>query len=314
MQYRTLGNTGIRVSAVGLGTVSLGVDYGIDAPGEFGRPRESAAIELLEEAAERGINLFDTAPAYGESERLLGIALGDRPECIIATKISVPVDSNGERVRGTVLRDLIMASLEASLQSLRRDRLDVVQIHNATSDILSEGEIIEVLMEARDEGLVRHVGATIYTEGEALTAIETGAIEVLQVPYSLIDRRMESRVLGVAEKAGVAVLSRSTLLKGILTSKVQWVPEELRELRDAAEGIKRVLECSWDELPQMALRFSLSATGIVSVLVGVRTADELRAALEAEEEGPLPEGDTEATRPFTLSDEHLVNPSHWDVP
>ena len=207
-----------------------------------------------------------------------------------------------------------MASLEASLQSLRRDTLDVVQIHNATTDILREREITEVLMEARDDGLLRHIGATIYTEAEALAAIETGAVEVLQVPYSLIDRRMESCVLDAAGRDGVGVLSRSTLLKGMLTPKVQWAPKELRELRDAAEGIRRALQCSWDELPQKALRFGLSATHIASVLVGVRTADELRAALDAEKEGPLSERDIEAARPFSLSDERLVNPSHWDVP
>jgi len=313
MQYRTLGSTGIRVSAVSLGTVSLGVDYGIDVPGGFGRPQESEAVDLLIEAAECGITLFDTAPAYGDSERLLGIAFGDRPECVIATKVSVPVDSSGERVRGTALRDSIMSSLEESLHRLHRDSLDVVQIHNATSDILREGEITEVLEDARDEGLVRHVGATIYTEGEALTAIEAGAIQVLQVPYSLIDRRMEARVLVAAERAGVGVLSRSTLLKGMLTPKVQWAPKELHKLRDAAEGIRRALQCSWDELPQEALRFSLSAASISSVLIGARTADELRVALDAEREGPLPDECIEATRPFVLSDERLVNPSHWDV-
>jgi aryl-alcohol dehydrogenase-like predicted oxidoreductase len=75
------------VSALSLGTVSLGVDYGIDAPGGFGRPDEQDAIRLVREAVDRGVTLVDTAPAYGASERIVGLAIGGDRRVLIATKV-----------------------------------------------------------------------------------------------------------------------------------------------------------------------------------------------------------------------------------
>src|SRR3989339_1448475 len=90
MRYRTLGKTGLKVSLLSFGTVALGVDYGIEIPAGYGRPTEDQALGLLHSAVDQGVNFFDTAPAYGESERLLGKALKKQPNCYVATKVTIP--------------------------------------------------------------------------------------------------------------------------------------------------------------------------------------------------------------------------------
>jgi len=314
MNYRTLGRTGLRVSVIALGTVSLGVDYGIKVPGEFGRPTKSEAIRLLQQAADAGINLFDTAPAYGESELLVGQALGSQPECYVATKVSIPRDTNGIPMHGTQLRQAVQSSLESSLRALRREVLDIVQIHNATVEVIARGEMAQALLDARQHGKLRFLGASVYTEAEASAVIEAGCFDVLQVPYNLLDQRMARRVFPAAQQAGVGILVRSAFLKGALTAKAQWLPPDLAELREAVEQAKDVLAGSWQALPEMALRFCLSAPQMATVLVGVRTLSELRQALKAAEAGPLQAELLSRVPVLALREERLLNPSYWSVP
>jgi aryl-alcohol dehydrogenase-like predicted oxidoreductase len=314
MRYQTLGRTGLQVSAVAVGTVSLGVDrYGIEVPGEFGWPGEQNAVNLIRQAVDQGINLFDTAPAYGESERLLGQALTGSL-AYVATKVAVPKDRDNHLLTGTALPRAIMESVDASLRNLGREALDIVQIHNATVEVIDQGEMALVLMEARDRGKIRALGASVYTEAEALAAIRAGCFEVLQVPYNLLDQEMAGRVFPAAARQGVGLMVRSAFLKGVLSAKAQWLPPEMARLRQAAESLRDTLEVPWEALPETALRFCLSAPEVATVLVGLRTVEELDAALQAAARGPLPEALMTRTPGLALTDRHLVNPSYWPVP
>jgi len=314
LNFQPLGKTGIQVSALALGTVSLGIDYGIKVPGEFGRPSEAEVIHLLQQAADAGINLFDTAPAYGESERLIGRAIGRRSDCHIATKVLIPLDANGCPLSGTRLRQAVQKSLEKSRYALQRDVLDIVQIHNATEEIIVRGEFAEVLSQAQQQGMVRFLGASVYGEKAALAVIEAGCFDVLQVAYNVLDQRMAARVFPAAELAGIGIIARSVFLKGALTAKARWLPAELTPLRQAAERAKDILAGSWQALPQAALCFCLSTPRVATVLVGVRTLPELEQALKAAEAGPLSADLLAQAYTLALTNEHLLNPSHWSVP
>ena len=310
---RPLGNTGIEVSSVALGTVELGMDYGIQAPGEYGRPTEEEAIRLLHEAADCGINVFDTAPAYGTSEELLGRALSKRSECLIATKVNIPLDDDRRSLVGKGLQNSIYASLTNSLRALRRDRLDIVQIHNATVALFVSDEWRAVMENSRQQGLVRLWGASVYTEEEALAAIQSGLCHILQVPYNLLDQKMAERVIPCAEEAAVAIMVRSAYLKGVLTEKAEWLPDALKPLESVVSDIRCQLGVSWKELSQMALRFCLSTLGVSTVLVGLRTHEELHATLESVELGALSPGEFRLAQTWALHDEPLLNPSYWPV-
>lgn len=311
MLRRPLGNTGLVVSGLAIGTVSLGLDYGLPDPSGFGKPSEHDAVNLLRTAAEKGINLYDTAPAYGDAERLLGLAFGNRDDIYVATKISVPLDSAGKRLHGKALSFEIRESLVTSLNRLDREVLDIVQIHNATTELLAEGEIQSILLEARKDGLVRFVGASVYGEPAASAVVSSGAFQVLQVAVNLLDQRMFKEVLPAASRAKIGVLARSALLKGVLSSKAASLPQALARLRSASDRAREALEATWEGLPSMALRYCMSRPEISATLAGTRTISELHDAIAAANAGPLPDPLLARTPALALNDEALLDPSTW---
>lgn len=313
MNYRILGRTGLKVSSISFGTVELGVDYGIQKPGKSNQPDRDEALYLLQYAADNGINLFDTAPGYGSSEELLGLAIGSRSDCYVTTKVSIPI-SNGKALKGPELLKKVYGSLEKSLRALQRDVLDIVQIHNATEEVMNQGDITEALFNARQSGKVRFIGVSVYGEEPALTAIRLGHFDVIQVAYNLLDQRMAQNVFPLGQASNIGIISRSALLKGALTERARWLPDELTELRQASERINSTYGISWDTLPQLAIRFCLSSKFIHTVLLGVSNNRELDIAISAALEGPLNEEKLNIAMNFAMNDENLLNPFYWSIP
>jgi len=159
MDYIQLGATDLRVSRLGVGTAAFGLDrYGITAPGE-GSVDPAEGIANIHRAVEGGVNFFDTAPAYGRSEELLGEALADHKDCLVATK--VPIPENVDEISQSELTHRVNESLAESLRRLRREVLDIVQIHNATVPVLRQGNMVSCLERAREAGKLRYIGASV---------------------------------------------------------------------------------------------------------------------------------------------------------
>ncbi len=309
MQFVELGASGLRVSRVGVGTAAFGLEhYGIPTPGEEA-VNAAKAVATLRAAADSGINFFDTAPGYGPSEEILGEALARYPDCILATK--VPVPEGLKSIAAQEVSRMVNASLDKSRRALRREVLDLVQIHNVTLEVLRSDLLMDSLERARDEGKVRWLGASVYGAGTALAAIRTGRIQVLQLAVSVLDQRMCSQVIPEAERRGVGVLTRSALLKGALTKRARWLPESLRPVAEASSRVVAGLKTSWDELPAIAVRFCLSLRAAQTVLVGIRGAAELQECLKAEAVGPLSPDLLNVAHSLALNDEQMLNPSFW---
>jgi aryl-alcohol dehydrogenase-like predicted oxidoreductase len=313
VRYRPLGRTGLTVSALSLGTVALGIDYGIHTPGAYGRPDDDAAVALLREAVDRGVMFVDTSPFYGESERLVGQALGGDRRATIATKVwAGPGMASG--TEHLTLPQAIAASLEASRRVLRRDVLDVVQIRNATRAIIEEGVATAELQEAKARGILRFIGATVYDEDAALAVIRDGRFDLVQIALNALDQRMLPNVMPAAAAAGIGVIVRSAFLKGVLTPKAQWLPEPLAPLRAAAVRARDFLAGgSWDRLPEAAMRFCLSIPHVASVLTGARTLGELDEAMAAEASGPFDPSTLASAAQLALTDDRLLNPASWGL-
>lgn len=256
-------------SVLTLGTAALARPYAGGFP-----PDPDYALALIGQAIDRfGVNLLDTAPAYG-SEGLVGIAAARWPHVMVATKLT----TDG----GTGIP--VWRQIEHSRSALQRDRIDLVQIHNATVWTFRDGRAMNDLHEARSKGWIRMIGASVYTAPEASEAIRAG-VDVLQVPYNLLDQRM--RTLGVltrAQKAGVGVLARSVWLRGALAACDADVPPVVRV---AAWRTRMRLLASRETFPSLALRFALQSP-VASVVIGPRTVDELDQAYRAAIAGPLP--------------------------
>ncbi len=302
MQYRRLGRSGLFVSALTLGTMTFGGQGGFS---KVGATDVAGAKRQMDMCLDAGINLFDTANIYsdGESEEILGEAIsGRRDDLLLATKVRMPV---GDGPNDTGLsRHHIIRQCEESLRRLGTDYIDLYQVHE-WDGLTPLEETLEALDTLVRSGKVRYVGSSNYSGWQLMKAL--GISERLglqryisqQIHYTLQAREAEYELVPLAIDQECPILVWSPLAGGLLSGKY-------RRDRDASEG--RHVE-GWDEPPvydteklydtvdvlveiaddrgvsaaQVALSWLLGRAGVVSVIVGARTDDQLADNLKAAE-------------------------------
>jgi aryl-alcohol dehydrogenase-like predicted oxidoreductase len=308
MRFRTLGRTGLSVSEISLGTVEIGMDYGIAKNGTAHRPDEDQAALLLHRALDLGVNLIDTARAYGQSEEIIGRVLSSRrKEFMVCSKV---LARQHEELSPTERRRHVIESLDNSLRLLRTDVIDIFMIHSAAFDVIQDGEMADILNDLRSSGKFRWTGASVYGDDSALAAIASGSFDCLQIAYSALDRRPEVGVLRAAEQADIGLIARSVLLKGALTPRYRDLPEALNELKSA---VLTTVSLSDLALPELAYRYVLTGSLPHTALVGASSVGELESAVHYSENGPLPADLIERVRSINITDETLLNPGTWQV-
>ena len=312
MEYRSLGNTGLRVSEIALGTVELGLDYGFRGSGHYLRPEEQEAICIVQRAVDLGINLIDTGRAYGTSEELIGKAIkGMSAPPYIASKLTVPEDACKAR-DSKKLHDEIFASIEASLKALQVETIDLMQIHNTNLEIVHSQEVLNCLEEARQQGKIRFIGASCSGGEEVpLAVIASNRFQTIQVAFNVLDQRMLPSVFPRAAQRGVGVLIRSAYLRGVLTSQVHAIPARLAPLKEAALAALKEVGDEVAALAELALRFCLSPPEVSSVVIGVRSVAELDSNLADAGKGSLPPETIQKLQAFAVHDEALIEPWRW---
>jgi aryl-alcohol dehydrogenase-like predicted oxidoreductase len=297
------------VSEISLGTVELGMNYGVPVAGEHLRPPEEQAARLLNSALDMGVNFIDTARVYGESEAVIGRALkARRDEYILATKVAPPKD--GGLTNAEVKRH-VKDSIAESLRTLQTDVIDLLQIHSLPVEMVRRGAMIEAIQEAQQEGKVRFTGASTYGEAAALAVIEDGRYDCLQIAYNLLDRQPEVNVLPRAGQKGVGIVARSVLLRGVLTHRYQWMPPQLAELRAAILDLESLVGPETTRLPEMAYRYVLAHPAIATALVGTARLDELKEGLDFAARGGLSSELVARIRQIAVQDQSQLNPGTW---
>ncbi|WP_341303879.1 aldo/keto reductase [Pseudomonas sp. TMP25] len=210
--HRPLGSSGLLVSPLGLGTVKLGRDQGVKYPNGFTIPDDAAARELLAQAHDLGINLIDTAPAYGTSETRLGPLLrGQRQQWIIASKVGEEFDNGVSHFDFSAAHTRF--SVERSLKRLETDFIDLVLVHSDGNDvaILRDRGVYQTLAELKREGKIRGFGFSGKTVEGGLLALETG--DCAMVTYNL-NEQGERAVLDYAALHGKGILIKKALASG----------------------------------------------------------------------------------------------------
>ena len=292
-----MGRSGLRVSRIGLGTMTWGRDTD-----------EHEAADQLKLFLDAGGTLLDTAAGYGDgaSERLIGDLLRSavgRDEVVLATKAGIS-RRTGERVVDTSRRAMLDA-LDGSLERLGTDHVDLWQVHTWSDDVPLE-ETLGALDAAVASGRSRYVGVSNYSgwqTGRAVTwqAAWPGRAPLVstQMEYSLLQRGIEREVLPCAEALGLGVLPWSPLGRGVLTGKYRTgTPADSRAasphfagfvdrvLTDRARGIADAVHTAAEGLDvapvEVALAWVRDAPGVTAPIVGARTAAQLRGSLAAE--------------------------------
>ncbi|KAF1054170.1 MAG: Aldo-keto reductase IolS [Stenotrophomonas maltophilia] len=210
--YRPLGSTGLNVSPLGLGTVKLGRDQGVKYPNGFRIPDDREAADLLAIARELGINLIDTAPAYGRSEERLGPLLrGQRDAWVIVSKTGEEFEAGQSRFDFSAAHT--RRSVERSLQRLETDYIDLVLVHSDGNDVavLEHTEVYNALEELKREGLIRGFGFSGKSVEGGRLALVRG--DCAMVTYNLAEQA-ERPVLDFAQARGRGVLIKKALASG----------------------------------------------------------------------------------------------------
>ena len=286
MEYRTLGRTGLKVSAIGLGTM-------VHA-GHFGPMSDEESLSAIDTALDLGVNFIDTSDAYGAgySEDLLGKALkGRRDKVILATKggNTMVGPNRGKRDFSTAYINRVM---DESLKRLQTDYVDLYQLHNPTVDVIEQGDVWELLERRKKEGKILHYGVSINKMEEAIAAIKGGRSDTVQVEYSMITQDPAEEVFPLAQKSGVGIIARAPLRRGVLTGKMtladqkRFQGDDIRARGFAGERLSKELEKmellrflvkSPDQsLGQVAIAFCLAQPAVGVVIPGGRNAQQMR--------------------------------------
>ena len=214
MIFRPMGSTGIDTSIVGLGTVKFGRNQGVKYPAAFSIPDDNAVIGLLNTAMELGINLLDTAPAYGNSEQRLGELLpkAAHHHWLISTKAGEVFDSATGQSTYDFSEAAIRQSVERSCRRLKRDVIDIVMIHSDGNDqaIIEQGALA-TLNELKKAGLIRAIGMSTKTVNGGMLALEQS--DVLMVTHNL-EYQGELSVIEQAAKINKSIFIKKAFASG----------------------------------------------------------------------------------------------------
>jgi aryl-alcohol dehydrogenase-like predicted oxidoreductase len=314
MDYRLLGNSGLKVSVLCLGTMTFG---GKGAFAKTGAQDVAAARRLIDLSLDAGVNIVDTANIYskGASEEILGEALaGGRNRVLIATKARFPMTDDPNDAG--LSRHHLINECEASLRRLRTDHIDLYQVHE-WDGLTPLDETLEALTTLVRAGKVRYIGCSNYSGWHLMKALaiaeRQGYLRFVsqQIHYSLQAREAENELLPISLDQGVGVLVWSPLAGGLLSGKYRRgkpTPEGTRhfanwgeppihdenQLYDIVEVLVKVAAARGVSAAQVALSWLIGRAGVTSLVIGARTeqqlADNLAAArlvLTAEERASL---------------------------
>ena len=312
MQKRPLGTTGLEVSEVAFGGVEIGMPYGLSVKSPDDMISESDAIQLLHASLEAGINFYDTARLYGASETVMGKAFHDRRENVIIASKSAYFRQPGEPIPAyAALKKRVEDSLHKSLTELKTDYLDLYMVHQVDEEILENEDVKKVFSELKQRGVIRTTGVSTYTSDQTATAIEAGVWDAIQLPFNLMDQQQEA-VFEHAKAAGIGVIIRSVLFKGILTDQGKQLHPKLKRVEAHVRRFDTLLDDHYPDLPTLATKFVLSFDAVSAVLIGMDRMHYLQHALTMADGHYLDSKTLEKAQALRFPDPEFLNLPLWD--
>lgn len=275
MKKRQLGTSGLAVSEIGFGCMSLPTD-------------EKDAGRIVDEAIAHGINYFDTADLYdkGENEKVVGKVLKHhRNDIILATKVGNQWQSNTDEVQWNPSKDYIKKQIHTSLKRLQTDYIDLYQLHGG---MITDNSIetIEAFEELKKEGLIRAYGISSIRPNVINRFLTESEIASIMMQYSLLDRRPEE-LLDMIHQSGRSVVTRGTLAKGLLTAEgIERANKTNGYLNYESDELKNTLQqlmSIHNNLHALSLHSVLQHKAIGSVVTGASSPEQIKSTIKAYE-------------------------------
>lgn len=283
MEKRKLGNTDLLVSVLGFGGAEIG----------FEGATQQEVNELLNSALDAGLNVIDTATGYMNSEEMIGKAVsGRRDDYYLFSKCGWSGDTGDDSWKP----ESILAHIEKSLQRLKTDRLDLIQLHSCSEDILRKGDVITAVQTARDRGYTRYIGYSGDAEA-AKHAITTGAFDTLQTSINIADQQVLRENLPMARERNMGVIAKRPI------ANAAWKTGKKPENAYHHTYWERLQKLQYDFLKgdledavSIALRFTLSQPGVHTAIVGTKQPGRWKQNAGLLEAGPLSHAEIDAIR------------------
>lgn len=275
MKYTEIG--GKQVSQITLGTVQLGMNYGIANDG--GQPDTEKSRAMLKCALDNGITSIDTARTYGSSEDVVGGFFrenprGDMPFINSKLKIGLPAGASGKEVEAAMY-----ASVETSLEKLGVNRLDCLMLHSAGEMTAYGGVVAETMKRMTDEGLTAKAGVSVYQPEELDTMLECGIYTATQIPMSVFDQKLIQRgYLKRLKENGVSVFVRSVFLQGLFFLKPDRITDPLL-IEYAKPYIEKLAEYCEKEnmsIAEFAISYIRDTEGVTSLVLGADSPEQIK--------------------------------------
>lgn len=279
LEKRTTHRLSRDVTFIGFGALEIGRNWGLGTGEEVQKPAEEEAGFVLNAVLDMGINLVDTASAYHRSEERIGKYISSRrQEYVLASKCGEHSDE--PKTYCDFSYKAVKESIDRSLQLLQTDVIDVMQIHFGPNpkEVLDQGETLEAMKDAKKEGKIRLLGASI--DGELATrCIESGDFDVMQMHYNLIHQGNKENIR-LAHEKGICVFIRSGLAGGKLSTRV--IPHLNENFGDKEKilPLLKLVNHNGDALTSLALQFLYRHEGVTSVLVGSKKIEHIKTNFE----------------------------------
>ncbi len=283
-----------------LGTVQFGLNYGIN--NEKGKPQKAKVFEILNHAYRNEISLLDTADAYGNAVDLIGDFHRETGQLFdIITKFKIDKD---EEINLT----------EKIGSSLKRLGVDSFwgYLYHSFDDYKNHPEARKQLITARENGKVKHIGVSIYNNNDLLLAAEDKHIDIIQLPYNLLDNdKQRGDLIAIAKANNKIIHTRSAFLQGLFFKDTNTFPEKLSPLVSEVENIKELTKHHNLDIATLALKYATTNHNIDNVLIGVDSPEQLATNIQAVSSKKLSAELIRKIDAIAVSDIALLNPSNW---
>jgi aryl-alcohol dehydrogenase-like predicted oxidoreductase len=313
LEYRNLGETGMRVSEISLGTWAFG--------SEWGEVSDEDSYAALNKAIDLGVNFLDTADVYGDgrSERLIGRLLREREgdEVFVATKAGRRLDPH---TAGGYDHEHLSAFVERSLENLRVEALDLLQLHCPPTETYRQDKTFEALDRLQEAGKIKNYGVSVEKVEEARMALSYPGVKTVKIIFNIFRQKPIEAVFPLAEEQNIGILARVPLASGLLSGKMtagrEFSPDDHRNFNregqafdrgetfsgvnfetglDAAEELKELVPEGYS-LAQLALRWILMHPAVSCTIPGAKRPEQVEDNLAAAEMPALSEETMERIR------------------
>lgn len=297
-----------------LGTVQLGLDYGI--ANKEGKPNYDDAIQMLTLTNQLGIEHLDTAPSYGDSEEVIGQFIqglkkdGQKIPRISSKLPAFPLSKclDPEEVLQTV-RNFISATLE----SLTVEKLTYCLLHDPQNMLSHNEEITHALVRLKEEGLIEKIGVSVYTPEDVRQFLKMNVFDVIQVPFNLFDQRLlKTGLLSELKKRNVEVHARSIFLQGLFFLDPKQLPVYLQEAYELLRTLRQLSESERISIHELCILFVREIEGINQMIIGCESKEQVLANFNVFKKPPLPKSLMEKLMTiFNSVPEKVINPTLW---